>query len=322
LHIMEGFLPLEWCIFWYLLSIPVLIYGLFKVRTLFKEHPEKKIMVALSGAFMFVLSSLKLPSVTGSSSHPTGTGMGTMLFGVGVTSVLTVIVLIFQAILIAHGGITTLGANLFSMGIVGPFVAYIIYMGLRKVNASIFVCGFVVGFVADLVTYAVTATQLALAFPSAGGFFPSFETFMMVYAVTQVPLAIVEGILTGLFLKYLAESRPDLLGEGFRLKKSKYSKKARNAVALAFCGIVTIAFVLTRIAGLEGSDDQGSNVINNIAPNYVPWWNDILTLTLEQEIILFAIQSFIGLTIIVYAVKYYKSNKQKRSEEEKSIVNH
>lgn len=306
MHIMEGFLPLEWCVFWYLLAIPVLIWGAHQLRSVFREHPEKKIMVAVSGAFMFVLSSLKLPSVTGSSSHPTGTGVGTGLFGVGITSVLTVIVLVFQAVLIAHGGITTLGANVFSMGIAGPFVALLVYKALNKVSGNVFLSGFAVGFVSDLVTYMVTAVQLSLAFPSAGGFLPSFETFMAIYALTQVPLAIAEGILTGLFFNYLAESRPEYLGDATGLKASKISKKARNAVALATCGIILIAFVVTRIIGLEGSDDAGSNAIMSIAPNYVPWWNDLFTLSTQQEIILFAVQSLIGLAIIIYAFKYYR----------------
>jgi cobalt/nickel transport system permease protein len=105
---MEGFLPLEWCIFWFLLSAPVVVWGVIRIRSLFRDDPDKKLMVAVSGAFIFVISSLKLPSVTGSSSHPTGTGIGTVHYVVGVTSVLTTIVLVFQAVLLAHGGLTTL----------------------------------------------------------------------------------------------------------------------------------------------------------------------------------------------------------------------
>ena len=73
------------------------------------------------------ISSLKLPSMTGSCSHPTGTGVGAILFGPFITSVLGLIVLIYQAIFLAHGGLTTLGANAFSMGIAGPVVAWVIY---------------------------------------------------------------------------------------------------------------------------------------------------------------------------------------------------
>jgi cobalt/nickel transport system permease protein len=317
MHIMEGFLPLEWCVFWYLLAVPVLIWGAYQIRSLFREHPEKKIMVAVSGAFMFVLSSLKLPSVTGSSAHPTGTGVGTALFGVGTTSVLTVIVLLFQAVLIAHGGLTTLGANVFSMGIAGPFVALMVYKGLRKVSGNIFLCGFAVGFVSDLVTYMVTAVQLALAFPSAGGFLPSFETFMAIYALTQVPLAIAEGVLTGLFFNYLMESRPEYLGEGSSLKAGRLSKRARNAIAMATCGIILIAFVVTRIIGLEGSDDAGSNAILQIDPSYVPWWNDLFTLSTQDEIILFAIQSLIGLAVIIYAFRYYNRRRATKDDDDR-----
>ena len=77
-------------------------------------------LIAMSGAFIFVISSLKIPSVTGSCSHMTGTGLGAIMFGPASVSVLGIIVLIFQAVLLAHGGLTTLGANTFSMAIAGP----------------------------------------------------------------------------------------------------------------------------------------------------------------------------------------------------------
>ncbi|MCI2093510.1 MAG: energy-coupling factor ABC transporter permease [Candidatus Methanomethylophilus sp.] len=116
---MEGYLPLEWCIIWYLVMIPFVVLGFRKIVRIVRSHPEQRMLVALSGAFIFLLSSLKLPSVTGSSSHPTGTGLAVVLYGVFVCSSLSMIVLIFQALLLAHGGITTLGANCVSMGTSG-----------------------------------------------------------------------------------------------------------------------------------------------------------------------------------------------------------
>lgn len=114
MHIMEGFLPHPWWEVWYALSLPVVVYGMYKMNQLVKERRETLPLLALAGAFIFVLSSLKLPSVTGSSSHPTGTGMGAVLFGPAITAVLSLIVLVYQALFLAHGGITTLGANVFS----------------------------------------------------------------------------------------------------------------------------------------------------------------------------------------------------------------
>jgi cobalt/nickel transport system permease protein len=50
----------------------------------------------------------------------------------------------------------------------------------------------------------MTAIQLALAFPDpAGGFVTSLGKFMTVFAVTQIPLAISEGILTVIIFNVL-----------------------------------------------------------------------------------------------------------------------
>ena len=136
MHIMEGFLPWQWCLFWYLLAAPVVAYGIKQIKEITDENPESKPLLAVSGAFIFVLSSLKLPSVTGSSSHPTGNGLSAVLFGPAVTCVLAAIVLVFQALLLAHGGITTLGANIFSMGIIGPLAAWLMYKSIMKTGLS------------------------------------------------------------------------------------------------------------------------------------------------------------------------------------------
>ena len=106
MHIMEGFLDPIWCAVWFIIAIPFVVLGAKRIVELVREHPEQKMTVALSGAFIFLLSSLKIPSVTGSSSHPTGTGFAVVLYGVCVTSFLATIVLIFQALLLAHGGLT------------------------------------------------------------------------------------------------------------------------------------------------------------------------------------------------------------------------
>ena len=212
MHIMEGYLEPMWCLIWFIVMIPFFYFGVVKIRQILREHPEQKMMVALSGAFIFLLSSLKLPSVTGSSSHPTGTGVAVVFYGVGVCAVLSTIVLIFQALLIAHGGFTTLGANCVSMGIIGPFVGLIFWKILRKANAGVFIAMFFAAFFADLITYVVTAIQMSLNVMTANSanFVDAFVDFMSVYAVTQIPLAIVEGLIFGMFAQYLITARPDL----------------------------------------------------------------------------------------------------------------
>ncbi|WP_296789997.1 energy-coupling factor ABC transporter permease [uncultured Methanobrevibacter sp.] len=210
MHIMEGYLPLTWCIIWFVVAIIFVAVGIYQIKKIVDETPESKALLAVSGAFMFVLSSLKLPSVTGSCSHPCGNGLGAALFGPAVTAVLATIVLIFQALLLAHGGLTTLGANIVSMGIVGPLVAWAVYKGLTKANISSTIAIFFAAFLGDLLTYVATSFQLAFAFP-APTFGGALTNFLIIFAVTQIPLAIGEGILTVIIWDRLKAYKPKLL---------------------------------------------------------------------------------------------------------------
>ena len=218
MHIMEGFLDPIWCVVWFILAMPFVVLGAKKLIELMREHPEHKMTIALSGAFIFLLSSLKLPSVTGSSSHPTGTGFSAVLYGVCVTSFLATIVLIFQALLLAHGGLTTLGANIFSMGVVGPFVGALIWVLLRKAKASIPVSMFFAALFADLITYVVTSIQMTL---NHGQSIDAFVSFMTNYAATQLPLALMEGILFFMFATYLVRNKPEIFDIAESLGKKK-----------------------------------------------------------------------------------------------------
>ena len=206
MHIMEGFLPAKWCISWGAICIPFIVVGFFSIKKKISVNPKVKMLIAMAGAFAFVLSALKIPSVTGSCSHPTGVGLGAILFGPTVMSVLGLIVLIFQALLLAHGGITTLGANTFSMAVVGPIVSYFLYKLLKKMKVSQSIAVFTSAMIGDLMTYITTAIELSLAFPDAtGGVMTSLIKFMGIFALTQIPLAISEGLLTVIIFNLLTK---------------------------------------------------------------------------------------------------------------------
>jgi cobalt/nickel transport system permease protein len=54
--------------------------------------------------------------------------------------------------------------------------------------------------------------ELALAFPArTGGVLASFKVFAAIFAVTQVPLAIIEGAITVLIFKYVIQVKSDVL---------------------------------------------------------------------------------------------------------------
>lgn len=215
MHIMEGFLPPLHAAAWTAVSVPFLVFGARRIARLVREQPQVKLLLASAGAFAFVLSALKLPSVTGSCSHPTGTGLGAILFGPSVMAVLGSLVLLFQALLLAHGGLTTLGANIFAMAIVGPWVAYGCFRLARPLGMGIAV--FLAATLGNLATYAVTTLQLALAFPDpASGLSGAVIKFGGIFALTQIPLAIIEGLVTLVVVNLLLQiSGEDLHRLGF-----------------------------------------------------------------------------------------------------------
>ena len=197
MHIMEGYLPVGHCLAWGAASLPFLIRGVLRINKIVAEHRKTLLLLAMVGAYVFVLSALKIPSVTGSSSHPTGTGLGAILFGPAPMAVLGGIVLLFQAVLLAHGGLTTLGANIFSLAIAGPFLSFAAYklcLILRGKRSLAIFLGAALG---SLFTYTVTSLQLGLAYPAeSGGVWASALKFMGIFSLTQAPLAVIEGILT------------------------------------------------------------------------------------------------------------------------------
>jgi cobalt/nickel transport system permease protein len=305
MHIMEGFLPHPWWEIWWAIMIPIVAYGIYKLSKIAKKNSEAKPLLALMGAFIFVVSALKLPSVFGSSSHPTGSGLASIVFGPAIASVLSMIALIFQATLLAHGGITTLGANVFSMGIMGPVVGWFVWIICKKIHVPTQAGVFLAVALSDLSTYVTTSVQLALAFP-ATGFTEAFLKFVSIFAVTQIPLAIAEGILAIFIFEFLIKYKNQILVSmkvirspiaGITEKEMHLTKKhyAILIAVLLTLFITPLIFVSTNMAG---TDDAAANIITS--QGYQPWFNPILTLPSEWVTILFVVQALIGASIIAY----------------------
>ena len=213
MHIMEGYLSPQWCIVWWIIALPCILFGIYRLKQITNADREALPLLGVTGGFIFFLSSLKLPTPFGSSSHPTGTGLSAICFGPWITSIVCAIVLLFQALFIANGGLSTLGANTVSMGIIGPFVGYTIYRLLKNTSISIYTTVFIVTAFADVSTYIVTSFQLALGAvqPATGDIVSSFIWYLGIFAFAQIPIAIVEGIVLALVFKYIVQLKPDIL---------------------------------------------------------------------------------------------------------------
>ncbi len=265
MHIMEGYMPLGWCLFWYVVSLPFLYVSYRHIRGLIQHEPRQRITFALNTAFVFILSALKLPSVTGSSSHLTGTTLGTLTSGAMSMPLVGLVVLIFQALILAHGGISTLGANVFSLAIVGPLSAIGIYRLMQSMRAPQWLAVGLAAFVGSMATYITTSIQLAVVYPdSVGGVWASFAKFMSIFAITQIPLSLVEAVLTVVVVRLIgqATSRRHALGVA--------RESLRSRLVLSLGALVCLALPL--LAGYidfgEGTDDAAGGMVQALRPGF------------------------------------------------------
>jgi cobalt/nickel transport system permease protein len=147
---------------------------------------------------------MPVPLPGGTCSHPAGTGLAALIIGPAATVVVASIALTLQALFLAHGGLSTLGANLFSMGIAGAFAGYGIFLLARRLRVPLFWSAFAAGLTSDWATYALTSVELASALHGAHTFAQAFFTVLVAFSPTQIPLGILEGFLTAIGYQFLS----------------------------------------------------------------------------------------------------------------------
>ncbi len=316
MHISEGFLPIVHCVGWGVAALAPAVLSVRAVAKQMESQRENRVLLAASAAFLFTLSSLRMPSITGSSSHPTGTAVGTYLFGPEAMPALALITLVFQALLLAHGGLTTLGANLFSLGIVGPWVTWFFLRLMirrgRKPNAGIFVAT-VVG---DLATYITTAVQLAVAYPSAqGGFLASFLKFSGIFFITQIPISIAEGMLTVALLGALSSTQMAALQGPVHAPANQRKSPVRALAAIGLlAGLVLAIAFANRQAAPVGSDNRAESAIQTLRPGYQPIAHSLYTPGPIAESLLFAAQGAAGVAILWWAIYSLRKARKQTGE--------
>jgi cobalt/nickel transport system permease protein len=198
---------------WFLVAAPFVFWGLRTIDCRRREDPRYILLVALVGSAIFVISCMPIPVPwVGTCSHPCGTGLGAVLIGPGPTVVVASIALVFQALFLAHGGLTTLGANIVSMGVVGAFSAYCLFRILCTAKVPVFVAAFLAGVISDWATYATTSLELSSALHGDGSMWKMFAAILVAFVPTQLPLGIAEGFLTAVAYQFILARRPDLLG--------------------------------------------------------------------------------------------------------------
>jgi len=212
MHITEGLLPWKVAGFWFLVSLPFVAAGIFQMTKRKKISPTYMPLVGIFGAAVFVFSCLPIPIPgVGATAHPAGTGFSAILLGPLPSVVVAFVSLLLQGLFLAHGGLTTLGANTFSMGILGSFAGFLAFVAARKMRINLFWSGFIAGACADFFTYFGTSIGLASGLHGSGSYFSEVMTIFMILAPYVMVLMVIEGVITGGILVYVRNHRPDIL---------------------------------------------------------------------------------------------------------------
>ena len=212
MHISEGILPIGWAALWMAIAAPFMAVGLREIKLKGREDTSFKPLLGLMAAMVFIISCMPIPvPLAGTCSHPCGTGLAALLLGPALTVVIASISLLFQALFLAHGGLTTLGANVCSLGVAGAYTAIGVYRLARAAGTSRPVAAFMAGLISDWATYLVTSLELAGALGvGSASFWTMFKAIALAFVPTQLPLGILECFVTAGALKFMLSRKPSL----------------------------------------------------------------------------------------------------------------
>ena len=163
-------------------------------------------MMGLSAAFVFAAQMLNFPVVGGTSGHLIGGVLTAVLLGPSAAVLVLACVLIVQCFIFADGGVLSLGANIFNMGVVSSVGGYAIYTAVRRLvpgqHGALMAVAFA-SWCATVLAAIVCAGQLALS-----GTVPWSMAFPAMTNVHML-IGIGEALLTTLIVYSVAQSRPD-----------------------------------------------------------------------------------------------------------------
>jgi len=212
MHISEGILPFNWAALWSVAALPFVAWGLYELKKLSSVDLSFKPLVGLMAAVVFIISCMPIPVPTaGTCSHPCGTGISGILVGPAISILITAVALLIQALFLAHGGLSTWGADIVSMGVMGSFAGFLTFKILRSLKVNLTISGFMAGLFADWATYFTTSVELASGIKGDSAFLPLFWKILIAFIPTQLPLGILEGAMTAGMVTLLYKKRPDLL---------------------------------------------------------------------------------------------------------------
>jgi cobalt/nickel transport system permease protein len=171
-------------------------------------NEDKIPLIAVLAAGIFALQGFNLPVSMGTSGHLVGGALAAIVLGSPFAAVfILTLVLIIQGIVFGDGGITTMGANIINMGVIGGFVGYYSFHAVKSLIKNPYVSAGVAAWLACLIPSLACAVEMAIA-----GTFPLVPG-LVAMGIYHAIIGVIEGVVTAIVICLLASARPDLTRE-------------------------------------------------------------------------------------------------------------
>ncbi|MBS7657736.1 MAG: energy-coupling factor ABC transporter permease [Candidatus Bathyarchaeia archaeon] len=205
MHIPDGFLDLKICSVTYVLTA---VFWFFAFRKAKKVLTDKQIpLMAVLTAMFFAAQMMNYPIIGGTTAHLLGGPILAITLGPYGGLISMTIILLIQALFFGDGGITTFGANVWNMGVIGVFVPYIIWALFPKNKKGMILGAFIGAFIGDVLAAISAGLELGLS----AKFLYGVSIAVPAMALHHSIMGVGEGIVTSIIIVILLKSRPDLL---------------------------------------------------------------------------------------------------------------
>ena len=249
MHLAEGTVPINQALAWCAVAAPVVAWSIRGEQNARRSAASSSVVMAGTTSLLFAVTLLPLPvPVLGATSHICLTPVLALIVGVRRMVWPTFFVLLLHALFFAHGGVTTLGVNTLTLGVLGP-LATVGYWGLLRRLGFGNALGLAVACCAgDLSVYVADAAVLGLALSDTASPMTTFTGVVLGFAPVQGPLAVLEAVVSVGIVRTLAARRPDLLPESLR-----HLRKASGAGAAVLMMLLATGLSGCEYEGIDGS---------------------------------------------------------------------
>jgi cobalt/nickel transport system permease protein len=205
MHIPDGFLDFKICLITYILTIVFWFFSFKKAKEVLSDK-QVPLMATLTAMF-FAAQMMNYPIIGGTTAHLLGGPILAITLGPYGGVISMSVILIIQALVFGDGGLTTLGANIWNMGIVGTFIPYLIWFLFPKNKKGMIAGAFLGAFIGDIL--AAVSAGLELGFSTK--FLYGISIAVPAMALHHSIIGFGEGIVTCVIITILSKYRPDLL---------------------------------------------------------------------------------------------------------------